>query len=58
MEQEGVTLVILITTIIVLIFSIAMIALFLVFQNRKNKLLIDNKTLNDIIKDNLSSFDI
>ncbi len=58
MEQEGVTLIILVTSIIVLIFSIAMIVLFIVFQNRKNKLLIDNKTLNNLIKDNISSFDI
>lgn len=58
MEQEGVTLIIIATTIIVLIFTIAMIVLFIVFQNRKNKLLIDNKTLNNIIKNNLSSFDI
>ena len=58
MEQEGVTLIIIVTSIIVLIFSIAMIVLFIVFQNRKNKLLIDNKTLNNLIKDNISSFDI
>jgi len=57
MEQERVTFIIIITTIIVLVFSIAMIVLFVVFQNLKNKLLIDNKSLRDVIKDKLSSFD-
>ena len=57
MEQERVTLIIIVTTIIVLVFTIAMIAFFVVFQNLKNKLLIDNKTLRDIIKDKLSYFD-
>ncbi len=57
MEQERVTLIIIITTIIVLVFTIAMIVFFVVFQNLKNKLLIDNKTLRDIIKDKLSYFD-
>ena len=57
MEQERVTLIIIITTIIVLVFTIAMIAFFVIFQNLKNKLLIDNKTLRDIIKDKLSYFD-
>ena len=57
MEQERVTLIIVVTTIIVLVFTIAMIAFFVVFQNLKNKLLIDNKTLRDIIKDKLSYFD-
>jgi len=58
MEQERVTLIIIITTIIVLVFTIAMIVLFAIFQHLKNKLLIDNKTLRDIIKNKLSSFDI
>ena len=40
------------------IFSSFNEAASIVFQNRKNKLLIDNKTLNNIIKNNLSSFDI
>ena len=57
MEQEGVTLVIVVSTIIVLVSTIAMIVFFVVFQNLKNKLLIDNKTLRDIIKDKLSYFD-
>ena len=57
MEQERITLIIVLTTIIVLVFTIAMIVLFVIFQNKKNKLLIDNKTLNNIIKDSLSSFD-
>ena len=58
MEQERVTLIIIITTIIVLVFTIAMIVLFVIFQHLKNKLLIDNKTLREIIKNKLSSFDI
>ena len=58
MEQERVTLIIIITTIIVLVFTIAMIVLFTIFQHMKNKLLIDNKSLRDIIKDKLSYFDV
>jgi len=58
MEQERITLIIIITTIIVLIFTIAMIVFFVIFQHLKNKLLIDNKTLRDIIKNKLGSFDI
>jgi len=58
MEQERVTLIIIITTIIVLVFTIAMIVLFVVFQRIKNRLLIDNKSLRAIIKEKLSSFDI
>lgn len=50
MEQEGVTLIIMISTIIVLVFTIAMIALFIIFQRIKNKLLLDNKTLQNSIK--------
>lgn len=56
MEQEGVTLVIIITTIVVLVFTIAMIVFFIVFQNVKNKLLIDNRNLSDVIRDNASTF--
>lgn len=58
MEQESVTLIIIISTIVVLVFTIAMIVLFSIFQHLKNKLLIDNKTLREIIKNKLSSFDI
>lgn len=58
MEQERVTLIIIITTIIVLVFTIAMIVLFVIFQHLKNKLLIDNKSLRNIIKNKLSSFDV
>ena len=58
MEQERVTLIIIITTIIVLVFTIAMIVFFVVFQHLKNKLLIDNKTLRNSIEDKLSSIDI
>ncbi len=56
MEQERVTLIIIITTIIVLVFTIAMIVLFSIFHHLKNKLLLDNKTLRTIIKNKLSSF--
>ncbi len=56
MEQERVTFIIIITTIIVLVFTIAMIVLFSIFQHLKNKLLIDNKTLRDIIKNKLNTF--
>jgi len=56
MEQERVTLIIVITTIIVLAFAIAMLVFFIVFQNLKNKLLIDNKSLRDIIRDKLPTF--
>ena len=58
MEQERVTLIILISTIIVLVFAIAMIVLFSIFQSLKNKLLIDNKTLRDLIKSKLPSFNL
>ena len=56
MEQEGVTLIIILSTIVVLVFTIAMIAFFVIFQHLKNKLLIDNKTLRNVIKQKLSSF--
>jgi len=56
MEQERITLIIITTTIIVLVFTIAMIVVFSIFQHLKNKLLIDNKTLRSIIKNKLSSF--
>ena len=56
MEQEGVTLVIITTTIVVLVFAIAMIVFFAIFQNLKNKLLIDNRNLSDVIRNNASTF--
>ncbi len=56
MEQERITLIIIITTIIVLVFTIAMIVLFVIFQHVKNKLLVDNKTLRNIIRNKLSTF--
>lgn len=56
MEQERVTLIIIISTIVVLVFAIAMIVLFVIFQYLKNRLLLDNKTLRDIIKNELASF--
>jgi len=56
MEQEGVTLIIIISTIVVLVFAISTIVLISVFQHIKNKLLLDNKTLREIIKNKLSEF--
>ncbi len=56
MEQERITLIIIISTIIVLVFTIATIVLFSIFQHLKNKLLLDNKALRTIIKNKLSSF--
>ena len=58
MEQEGVTLIIVVSTIVVLVFAIAMIVLFSIFQNIKNRLLLDNKSLRDIIKSKLPSFNL
>jgi len=56
MEQERVTLIIIISTIVVLVFAVAMIVLFSIFQYLKNSLLMDNKTLRNIIKNKLSGF--
>lgn len=53
MEQERITLIILVSTIVVLVFAIAMIVLFSIFQNIKNRLLVDNKSLRDFIKEKL-----
>ena len=58
MEQEGVTLIIIISTIVVLVFTIATIVLFSVFQIIKYKLLKHNKKLTDIIKSKLPSLEI
>jgi len=58
MEQERITLMILVSTIVVLVFTIAMIVLFGIFHNLKNKLLLDNKKLSDIIKNKLTSLNI
>ncbi len=55
MEQEGITLII-ITTIIVLVSTIAMIVFFVVFQNLKNKLLVDNRNLREGTQDKASTF--
>ncbi len=56
MEQESVTLIIIISTIVVLVFAIAMIVLFSIFQHLKNRLLLDNKTLRNVIKNKLDTF--
>jgi len=56
MEQEGVTLVIITSTIVVLVFALAIVVLFIIFQNLKNKLLIDNRNLSDVIRNNASTF--
>ena len=53
MEQERITIIIIISTVVVLVFTIAMIVLFVIFQHLKNKLLVDNKTLRSIIKNKL-----
>jgi len=58
MEQERITLMLLVSTIVVLVFAIAMVVLFSIFHNIKNKLLLDNKTLRDVIKNKLSSLNI
>lgn len=58
MEQEGTTVIILISTIVVLVFAIAMIVLFGIFQNIKNQLLVDNKSLRDIIKEKLPTINL
>lgn len=58
MEQERITLMILVSTIVVLVFTIAMIVLFSIFHNLKNKLLLDNKKLRDITKNKLTSLNI
>ncbi len=55
MEQERITLIILISTIVVLVFAIAMIVLFSVYQHLKNKLLVENKSLRELIEENLPS---
>ncbi len=56
MEQERVTVIIIISTIVVLVFAIAMIVLFSIFHHLKNKLLLDNKTLRSVIKNKLKTF--
>ena len=58
MEQERVTLIIIISTIVVLVFTITTIVLFSVFQTIKYKLLKHNKKLMDIIKSKLPSLEI
>lgn len=54
MEQERI--VIIVSTIVVLIAVIAMISLFSIFQHKKNKLLEDNDTLRNVIKNKLSIY--
>lgn len=56
MEQESVTLIILISTIVVLVFTVASILFFVIFLRIKNKLLLDNKILRNIIKKQISIF--
>ena len=55
MEQERITVIILISTVVVVVFVIAMIVLFSVFQHIKNKLLLENKSLRELIEENLPS---
>ena len=54
MEQERT--IILLSTIVVLIAVVAMVFLFGIFQHKKNKLLKDNNTLRNVIKNKLSIF--
>ena len=56
MEQERVTYIIILTTITVLIFAIAMIVLFSVFHQVKNQVLNKNQVLQTIIKNKLKTF--
>ena len=56
MEQERVILIIISTTIVVLVFAIAKIVLFTIFMRKKNKLLADNESLRNIIKNKLSVY--
>lgn len=58
MEQERVIAIILISTIIVLIFVIAMVVLFSVFRTHKNKLVIENNSLQHKINELLAKLDI
>ena len=51
-------MIILVSTIVVLVFAIAMVVLFSIFQHLKNKLLLDNKSLRDIIKEKLPSLNL
>ena len=54
MEQERI--IILLSTIVVLIAVIAMVFLFGIFQHKKNKLLKDNDSLRNVIKNKLSIY--
>ena len=54
MEQERI--VIIVSTLVVLIAVIAVIVLFSIFQHKKNKLLADNKTLRNVIRNRLSIY--
>lgn len=58
MEQERVTLIILTSTIIALIFVIAMVVLFSIFRTHKNKLVLENNSLQHKINELLSKLDI
>ncbi len=56
MEQERITLVIFVSTIIVLVFTIALIVLTGIYLMSKQKLQTDNESLRDIISDRLDKF--
>lgn len=58
MEQERVTLIILISTIVVLVFVIAMVVLFSIFREHKNRLVLENNTLKEKVNKLLSKLDI
>ena len=57
MEQERLTLIILISTIVVLVFTIAIIVLTSIYIISKQKLLTDNESLRDMISSELNKFD-
>lgn len=58
MEQERVTYIILISTIVVLVFIIAMIVLFSIYREHKNKLILENNSLKKKVDHVLSKLDI
>lgn len=53
MEQERITLIVIISTLVIVVFAIAIVVLFAVFQKIKYKLLKNNKLLHDIIRKKL-----
>jgi len=56
MEQERITLIILVSTIVVLVFTIAMVVLTSIYLTAKHKLQTDNESLRDIISGEIDKF--